>query len=151
MCFVCHYVHLVMAFFIYVSVTTSFVCICRNISVHWMHAAHLVGRIRGNTHWNHKSKWCTSESQLCCCTSAMCQRQQVAGTHYTFLASLTSGHVHYILIDALPIHKAMLFFSVQVQWSSPRPTQLPLMCVELAISPSGVSMRAWRECHLWFG
>ena len=31
-------------------------------------------------------------------------------------------------------------YLVQVQWSSIRPTQLPLMCVELATSPSGVSM-----------
>ena len=29
---------------------------------------------------------------------------------------------------------------VQVQWSSLRPIQLPLMCVELATSPSGVSV-----------
>ena len=35
---------------------------------------------------------------------------------------------------------------VQVQWSSLRPTQLPLMCVELATSPSGVSMVVWRMC-----
>ena len=41
----------------------------------------------------------------------------------------------------------MLFMQclVQVQWSSLRPTQLPLMCVELATSPSGVSMMGWRE------
>ena len=37
---------------------------------------------------------------------------------------------------------------VQVQWSSLRPTQLPLMCVELATSPSGVSMMVWKE---WIG
>ena len=40
---------------------------------------------------------------------------------------------------------------VQVQWSSLRPTQLPLMCVELATSPSGVSMMGWRMCSLWGG
>ena len=32
---------------------------------------------------------------------------------------------------------------VQVQWSSLRPTQLPLMCVELATSLSGVSILVW--------
>ena len=37
---------------------------------------------------------------------------------------------------------------VQVQWSSLRPTQLPLMCVELVASPSGVSMMVWRMCGL---
>ena len=35
---------------------------------------------------------------------------------------------------------ALLLLPVQVQWSSLRPTQLPLMCVELVTSPSGVSM-----------
>ena len=40
---------------------------------------------------------------------------------------------------------------VQVQWSSLRPTQLPLMCVELATSPSGVSMMVWGRCWEWRG
>ena len=35
---------------------------------------------------------------------------------------------------------AVATYLVQVQWSSLRPTQLSLMCVELATSPSGVSM-----------
>ena len=34
-------------YLIYTIVTTSFVCICRHISVQWMHAAHLVAAIRG--------------------------------------------------------------------------------------------------------
>ena len=40
---------------------------------------------------------------------------------------------------------------VKVQWSSLRPTQLPLMCVELATSPSGVSMMELWEWPLWCG
>ena len=84
-------------YFIYTIVTTSFVRICTHISVHWMHAAHLVASIRGNTHWNHKSKWSTSESQLFCCTSALCQGLQVANTHYTLPACLIHQlmNVHY--------------------------------------------------------
>ena len=42
----------------------------------------------------------------------------------------------YILIMVL----FPLLLSVQVQWSSLRPTQLPLMCVELETLPSGVNM-----------
>ena len=57
-----------------------------------------------------------------------------------------SGHVQYILMFCL--YKAMLIFHLQVQWSSLRPTQLPLMCVELATSPSGVSMMVWRVWYL---
>ena len=38
---------------------------------------------------------------------------------------------------------------VEVQRSSLRPTQLPLMCVELATSPSGVSMVMWSGMGYW--
>ena len=51
----------------------------------------------------------------------------------------------------LPVQMFLMQWLVQVQWSSLRPTQLPLMCVELATSPSGVSMVVWRMCWLCCG
>ena len=49
-----------------------------------------------------------------------------------------------------------IFFLVQLQFPSPRPTQLPLTCVELATSPSGASMVRLKEssgvlvlCLIW--
>ena len=42
---------------------------------------------------------------------------------------------------SLPSQLVFMQWLVQVQWSSLRPTQLPLMYVELATSPLGVSMR----------
>ena len=47
---------------------------------------------------------------------------------------------------SLAIQLVFMQCLVQVQWSSLRPTHLPLMCVELATSPSGVSMMVWKEC-----
>ena len=49
---------------------------------------------------------------------------------------------------SLPIQLVFMHCLMQVQWSSLRPTQLPLICVELATSPSGVSMVGWRMCWL---
>ena len=102
--------------------------------------------VRGNTHCNHKSKWSTLQSQLfCCMCGAFCQGLQVANT----VAHCPPRVVSHVCSDALS--KAMLLLPLQVQWSSLRPTQLPLMCVELATSPSGVSMMEWRMCQLCCG
>ena len=54
---------------------------------------------------------------------------------------------HYYYAHAVSIQLVfMLLLFVQVRWSSLRPTQMPLMCVELVASPSGVNMRVCRMC-----
>ena len=57
-------------------------------------------------------------------------------SRYPLKTPLTFNYV----ICGVAIQLVSMQCLVQVQWSSLRPTQLPLMCVELATSPSGVSM-----------
>ena len=56
-------------------------------------------------------------------------------------------------INYLFYHVIVYVSPLIVQALSPslRPTQLPLMCAELATSPSGVSMMVWRMYRAWCG
>ena len=72
--------------------------------------------------------------------------------YFKFLAVLLSlimlreeGNLHPmsikpVVVMSVPIRVLIPQCLMQVQWSSLRPTQPPLMCVELVTSPSGVSM-----------
>ena len=109
------------------SVTTSFVHICRNISVHWMHAAHLVAAIKGEYPLKPqiKMEYLRISAVLLC----FCIVPGTTGGRHTLHSSCMShpsGHVHYILM--LCLHKAMVFFLCRFSGPHSDPPSYPL-CV----------------------